>query len=92
MNVVFNPANEDWLAIKVGQDATEVTMQFFAQRVIAQEWAALFGGKHRVNQNLRKGLWHGCRIRKRRARFNSFRVGDVHVTPSQGSSCLATLG
>ena len=33
MNVVLNPANDDWLAIQLGQDAAQVSMQLFAQRM-----------------------------------------------------------
>ena len=92
MNVVFNPANDDWLAIQVGQDAAQVSMQFFPQRMVSQKRTAIFGGKYGVNQNLRKGLWHGCRMRKPGAQFNSFRVDDAIVMSTQGSSFLATLG
>ena len=50
MNMVFDAANNNGLAIEVGQDSAEISVQFFAQWFVAQKWAAVFGGKDRVNQ------------------------------------------
>jgi hypothetical protein len=46
----------------MGQNATEVSMQFLAQRLIAQEWPSGFGGEDGVNQNLRERLRHDGRM------------------------------
>jgi hypothetical protein len=35
MNMVFHPANDDGLALEVGQDSAEVAVQFFAQGLVA---------------------------------------------------------
>ena len=77
MNVILYAADNNWLAIQVGQSPTEVTVQFFTHCMIAQKRSPVFSGENRVNQNLREGLWHGCRMRKPRAGFNPFRVDDV---------------
>jgi hypothetical protein len=59
MNVIVNPADDDGLAIQVGQNASEVTMQFLAQGATAEDWAAGLGGEDRVNQDRGQGLRHG---------------------------------
>jgi hypothetical protein len=43
MNMVFDATDDDGLAIKIGQDAAEVTMQFFAQRFVTQERTPVVG-------------------------------------------------
>jgi hypothetical protein len=45
-----------------------------------------------VNQNLCQGLGHGLSMRKKRVRFNPFRVDGGFNSVTQGSSFLATLG
>ena len=50
--MVFNATRDDWLAIEIGQNPAKVTMQFLAQNLVAQKWAAVFGGENGVNQNL----------------------------------------
>ena len=81
--MVFNTADNDGLTFELGQNAAEVAMQLLAQCAVAQEWAAVFGGEHGVNQDFRKGLRHGGRMGERTARFNPFRVDAVCVTPSR---------
>ena len=58
MNVVFDAADDDGLAGKVGQNAAKVAMQLFADGVVAQKGSAIFRGEHGVNQNLCEGLRH----------------------------------
>jgi hypothetical protein len=31
VNVIFHAAHDDWLAVEMGQNAAEVTVQFFPQ-------------------------------------------------------------
>ena len=62
--MIFHAADYERLAIKMGQDSTEVMMRFLAQRPVAQGWAAVFGGENRVNQNLSERLWHGAECQK----------------------------
>jgi hypothetical protein len=52
MNMIFDAANDDWLAIEVRQDSAEIVMHFITNFCIAQEWTPLFSGEHRVDQNL----------------------------------------
>jgi hypothetical protein len=42
----------------MGQDAVEVTVQFVAQRFVAEERPPVFGGEDRVHQNFGEGLRH----------------------------------
>jgi hypothetical protein len=43
MNMVFHAADDDGLAVEIGQDAAEIAVQFFAQWFVAQKWATVFG-------------------------------------------------
>jgi len=62
MNVIFDAADNHRLTIEPDEDSTEILMQFLAQGLVAQEWAAIFGGENRVNQYLCERLWHGLRM------------------------------
>ena len=64
--MIFHTADAERLAIVIRQDAAEVTVQFFAQRFIAEKRAAVFGGENGVNHNLGEGLRHGRRMREGR--------------------------
>ena len=54
MNVILDATYDDWLTIQIVQDTAEITMQFFTHCAVAQERAAIFRGKHRVNEDLGK--------------------------------------
>ena len=56
MNVIFHPADNDGLAVEMGQDSTQVAVQFFAERAVAQERAAVFGREDGVNQDFGERL------------------------------------
>jgi hypothetical protein len=60
MRMIFHATHDDGLAIEIGQNAAEVTMQFLAQCPVAKKWATVFGGENGVNQNfcqrLRRGI------------------------------------
>jgi len=43
MNMVFHTADDEWLAIVICQNAAEITMQFGAQRFIAEKLVPIFG-------------------------------------------------
>ncbi len=43
VNVVCNATHDNWLAIEVGQNSAKITVQFAAQNLVAQKWAAVFG-------------------------------------------------
>jgi len=75
--MIFYATDDERLAIVIGQDAAEVMVQFFAQRLIAEIWAAVFGRESGVKQNLCERLWHGTKMRKSDLGYNSFRVDDV---------------
>ena len=62
MNVISHSADDDGLTIELGQDPAEVFMQFLPQQTVVEEWAAVFRGESRVNQNLCERLWHGARM------------------------------
>lgn len=51
MNVVFDAADDDGLAIEVDQNSAEITMQFVAESLVAQKGSAFFCREHCVNQN-----------------------------------------
>ena len=36
MNMIFNPANNNRLTIEICEDSAEVTMQLFAENIVAQ--------------------------------------------------------
>jgi len=62
--MVFHATDDEGLAIEIGQDAAEVTVQFFAQKFVAEKWAAVFGGKNRMHENLGERLRHGVMMSK----------------------------
>jgi len=74
MNMVFCSANGDGLAFMVGENAPEVTMEFFAQGAISQEWAAVLGREYGMDNDLGERLRH-----RLRGISNPFRVGDCVV-------------
>src|ERR1035437_8381206 len=51
MNMIFHAADDDGLAIVMGQDAAKIAVQFFAQSFVAQKWATAFGGKNRMHKS-----------------------------------------
>ena len=59
MNVIFHATDNDGLAFEIGQNAPEITVQFIAQRFVAEKRPPVFGGKDRVHQNFGEGLRHG---------------------------------
>ena len=59
MNVVFHAADDDGLAIEIGQDAAEVAVQFLAERFVAEQRATFFGRENRMHKNLCERLRHG---------------------------------
>jgi hypothetical protein len=77
MNVIFNAANDEGLAIVFGQNAAKVAVQFFAQGFVAEKWTAIFGRENGVNQNLGEGLSHDAMMAAKRGGFNSFRVDSM---------------
>jgi len=82
--VIFHAADDHGLAIELGQDSTEVVMQFLAQRTLVQEWPTVFRGKNRVNQNLCQRLRHGARMSEERIDSTPFRVVEINAW-TQGS-------
>ena len=58
--MVGHAADDEGLAIVFRQDASEVTVQLVAERFVAEERTAVFGGEDGVNQNLGEGLRHGA--------------------------------
>jgi hypothetical protein len=58
VNMVLDTAHNDWLAIEVGQNPAEVTMQFFTKNFVAQERSAFFRREHRMHQNFCERLRH----------------------------------
>jgi len=59
MRVILHASDNDWLTIVLRQNAADLTMEFFSQMRLAQEWTAIFGREHRMNQDLCQGLRHG---------------------------------
>ena len=59
MHMIFDAANDDGLAFKIGQNAAEVTVQFVTQWFVAKEGPPVFGGEDRVHKNVGEGLRHG---------------------------------
>ncbi len=75
MNVIFDSAHNDWLAIEVMQNSTKVIVQFVTQDMITQERATVLRGKHGVNEYLGQRLWHaGLFVRKGTCGYNPYRV------------------
>ena len=58
MNVILYAADDNGLAIEIGQNAADVAVQFFAKRFVAEKRATLFGGKCRMHKNFGERLWH----------------------------------
>jgi len=51
MHVIFDPADDDRLAIAPAPYSADVTMKFFARRLVAKERKAIFCRKNSVHQN-----------------------------------------
>ena len=56
--MIFHSAQDDGLALEMGQDAAEVSVQFVAQRFVAEKRSAVFGREDRVHEYFGKGLRH----------------------------------
>jgi len=53
-----------WDSIKITPlqgNSAEITVQFFAQRLVAQEGAAPFGGEYGMNEDFCERLCHGAK-------------------------------
>ena len=68
--MIFHAAHDDGLAFEIGQDAAEVTIQFVAQRFVAEEGPAVFGGEDRVHENFGEGLRHDKMMANIQTGFN----------------------
>ncbi len=75
VDMVFDPTNNQRLAMVVGQNASQIAVQFLAQELVTQKGPTLFGGENRVDQNLGEGLWHARTMVQLLTGFNSFGVG-----------------
>ena len=51
MNVILDTSDDDGLAIEVGKNAAQITVQFLAQRFVAQEWPAFLGREDSMDEN-----------------------------------------
>ncbi len=60
--MVFHAANDDGLAIVVGQTAAEIAVQFLAQSFVAQKWPAVFRRENRVDDDFGERLRHWQRM------------------------------
>jgi hypothetical protein len=57
--MIFRAADDEGLAVVMGENPAKVAMQFLAERFIAQQWPAVFGRENCMHQNLGEGLRHG---------------------------------
>jgi hypothetical protein len=62
MDMVRDAADCDRLASLLVHDAAEKRMQRSTEIGVAQERSPVFGGEHRVNEDLGEGLRHGILI------------------------------
>ena len=62
MNVILDAANDQRLAIVVGENAAKVTVQFLPQRFIAQIRAPILGRENGMNEDFCQGLRHDRRM------------------------------
>ena len=62
MDMIIDSSDNDGLAIKIRQDAAQVTVQFLAQGAVSQIRTAVLGGENRVYQDFRQGLRHAATI------------------------------
>jgi hypothetical protein len=60
--MVFNTADDNWLASEVQKYSADIGMYFFAQRAIAQKRSAVFRRKDRVNYYFGEGLRHAHNV------------------------------
>ena len=42
MHMILDAANDERLAVEVGENATEIAMEFLAQRFVLKKWPAFF--------------------------------------------------
>ena len=92
MHMVLDAAYDDGLAVEVGKNAAEVALEFVAERGVAQERAAVFGGKDGMNEDLGQGLRHRSKDDRGGEGMQPFQGWDTSHKATQGSSFLATLG
>ena len=58
MNVIFDASDDDRLTSKFGENATDVAMQFVAQRQIGKKGSAIFRRENGVDENFCQRLGH----------------------------------
>ena len=83
MNMILHATDDDRLAIEVGQNATEVAVQFVTQRFVAEERPPVFGGQDRVHENFCEGLRHIGMMRETWRGFNPIAHPIAHVDLSR---------
>src|SRR5581483_4665276 len=81
MDMILDPAHDNWLAVEIGQNSAKVAVQFLPENFVAQEWSAFLCREHRMHQNLCERLWHGFLVQP-------FQGSWFVWTPTQRSSCL----
>ena len=78
--MIFHAADLDGRTVELFGNAAEIRVQRIACRLVAQQRAAVFGGKDEVNVNGGKGLWHDERMTNQVGVFQSQRDCDrMHV-------------
>jgi hypothetical protein len=51
MDVISNPANNEGLAIEIGQNTSKIEMHFLPESSVAQKRTAIFGGENRMHED-----------------------------------------
>ena len=51
MHMIFRATCDHWLTIEIGQNPTEITVEFFAQSPVTQKRSAFFRRENRVHEN-----------------------------------------
>ncbi len=64
VNMVFHAADDDGLAIVVGQIAAKIAVQFFARRFVAKKWPPAFRRENRVDDDFGERWRHGGVMRQ----------------------------
>jgi hypothetical protein len=67
VNMIFHAADLDGRTIELFGNAAQIRTQRIPRAFVAQQRAAVFGGKDEMNVNGGKGLWHRCNRYARRA-------------------------
>jgi len=92
MHVVFDPTDDDRLAVESVKNAAKLFIQLFAQGAVVQKGCAVFGGENGMNEDFREGLGHGHENEHAAALLQPLQGWDHFVRVPRVGVAAPTLG